>query len=95
MLWIIIFHNFTIIPLFVVISVNGLKDFFEDWTRKRSDDKENNKKALVYISQMKSFEEKLWKEILIGDIIKVKEDEFQMFYICKILKFWIMKMKRK
>ena len=36
---------------------------------------------------MKSFEEKLWKEILIGDIIKVKEDEFQMFYICKILKF--------
>ena len=63
-------------PLFVVVSVNGLKDFFEDWKRKRSDDKENNKKALVYNSQMKSFEEKLWKEILIGDIIKVKEDEF-------------------
>ena len=63
-------------PLFVVVSINGLKDFFEDWKRKRSDDKENNKKALVYNSQMKSFEQKLWKEILIGDIIKVKEDEF-------------------
>ena len=63
-------------PLFVVVSINGLKDFYEDWKRKKSDDQENNKITLIYNSQKSQFEKKLWKDILIGDIIKVNENEF-------------------
>ena len=35
-------------PLFIVVSVNGVKDFYEDWKRKKSDDKENSKNTLIY-----------------------------------------------
>ena len=63
-------------PLFIVVSVNGLKDFFEDWKRKKSDDQENNKNTFIYNYKKKSFIKKRWKDILIGDIIKVKENEY-------------------
>ena len=63
-------------PLFIVVSVNGIKDFYEDWKRKKSDDQENNKSILIYNSNNKNFSMKLWKDVLVGDIIKVKENEF-------------------
>ena len=63
-------------PLFIVVSVNGLKDYYEDWKRKKSDDQENNKNTLIYNAKKKTFVKKQWKDILLGDIIKVKENEF-------------------
>ena len=63
-------------PLFIVVSVNGVKDFYEDWKRKKSDDKENTKNTLIYNFQKRNFIKKKWKDVLIGDIIKVKEDEY-------------------
>ena len=63
-------------PLFIVVSVNGVKDFYEDWKRKKSDDKENSKNTLIYSFKKRNFVKKKWKDILIGDIIKVKEDEY-------------------
>ena len=63
-------------PLFIVVSVNGVKDFYEDWKRKKSDDKENSKNTLIYSYKKRNFVKKKWKDVLIGDIIKVKEDEF-------------------
>ena len=63
-------------PLFIVVTINGIKDFYEDWKRKKSDDKENNKKTLIYKKKKKNFIKKKWKDVLIGDIIKVKEDEY-------------------
>jgi len=63
-------------PLFIVVSVNGIKDFYEDWKRKKSDDKENSKNTLIYSYKKRNFVKKKWKDVLIGDIIKVKEDEF-------------------
>ena len=63
-------------PLLIVVSVNGLKDFYEDWKRKKSDDKENSKSALIYNAKKKNFVKKQWRDVLIGDIIKVKEDEY-------------------
>ena len=63
-------------PLFIVVSVNGVKDFYEDWKRKKSDDKENTKNTLIYSFKKKNFVKKKWKDVLIGDIIKVKEDEY-------------------
>ena len=63
-------------PLFIVVSVNGVKDFYEDWKRKKSDDQENSKNTLIYSFKKKNFIKKKWKDVLIGDIIKVKEDEY-------------------
>ena len=63
-------------PLFIVVSVNGVKDFYEDWKRKKSDDQENSKGTLIYSFNKKNFVKKKWKDVLIGDIIKVKEDEY-------------------
>ena len=63
-------------PLLIVVSVNGLKDYYEDWKRKKSDDQENNKNALIYNAKKRNFVKKQWKDILLGDIIKVKENEF-------------------
>ena len=63
-------------PLFIVVSVNGVKDFYEDWKRKKSDDKENTKNTLIYSFKKKNFVKKKWKDVLIGDIIKIKEDEY-------------------
>ena len=63
-------------PLFIVVSVNGVKDFYEDWKRKKSDDKENSKNTWIYSYKKRNFVKKKWKDVLIGDIIKVKEDEF-------------------
>ena len=63
-------------PLFIVVSVNGIKDFYEDWKRKKSDDQENSKNTLIYDSNTQNFVIKQWKDILVGDIIKVKEDEY-------------------
>ena len=63
-------------PLSVVVIVNSIKDFYEDWKRKKSDDKENTKNTLIYNFQKRNFIKKKWKDVLIGDIIKVKEDEY-------------------
>ena len=65
-----------LIPLFIVVSINGVKDFYEDWKRKKSDDKENSKNCLIYNFKKQNFIKKKWKDVLIGDIIKVKEDEY-------------------
>ena len=63
-------------PLFIVVSVNGIKDFYEDWKRKKSDDKENSKNILIYNFTKRNFVKKKWRDILVGDIIKVKEDQY-------------------
>ena len=59
-----------------MIFINGLKDFIEDYKRKKSDDEENNKLALVFDKLLNKFIFKKWAEIKLGDIIKVKKDEY-------------------
>ena len=64
-----------LIPLSVVVILNGIKDLYEDFTRKKSDNEENNKITLVYDSISKSFYPKKWKDIKLGEIVKVNNDE--------------------
>jgi len=56
----------------------------EDWKRKRSDDEENNRKCRVFNKHNSNFEEKLWRDITLGDIIKVCENEYFPADICLI-----------
>ena len=65
-----------LMPLCVVVLVNSIKDFYEDWKRKRSDDEENNRKVEVYDLDQKQFVTKKWKNIFVGNIVKIKKDEY-------------------
>ena len=60
-------------PLSVVIFLNGLKDFLEDWKRKKSDDEENFRKCRIFNPITAEFEEKHWEDIKLGNIVKVSE----------------------
>ena len=63
-------------PLSVVILVNSIKDFYEDWKRKKSDDEENNRKVEVFDLDKKDFVIKKWKNIIVGNIVKIKKNEY-------------------
>ena len=64
-----------LLPLSFVIAVNGLKDLYEDFKRKKTDKLENNSKCLVYDNISHGFITKKWCEIKLGDIIQVKNNE--------------------
>lgn len=57
------------LPLFVILIITGMKDFYEDYKRKKSDDEENNKKVNVFENGI--FVEKKWKDLRVGNIIEV------------------------
>jgi magnesium-transporting ATPase (P-type) len=59
-----------------VCAVSGTKDLFEDIKRHNADDQENNRKTQVLNTQTGVFEEKPWKEVRVGSIVKVFCDEF-------------------
>ena len=65
-----------LMPLSVVVIVNSVKDFYEDWKRKQSDDEENNRKVEVYDLDKEKFIIKKWKDIFVGNILKVKKGEY-------------------
>ena len=65
-----------LMPLLIVVSINGIKDFYEDWKRKKSDDDENNREILIFNSDLVKFEKKKWKDVTKGSIIKVNNNEF-------------------
>ena len=63
-----------LIPLTSLILLNGLKDFLEDRKRKKSDTIENENEILIYNQSSKRFVPDVWKNIKLGDIIKVKNE---------------------
>ena len=63
-------------PLMFVVFVSMLKDAFEDYKRHKSDDEENNKDCEVYDTHLRQFVTKNWKDVLVGQVIRVKSDEF-------------------
>ncbi|KAK9723743.1 hypothetical protein RND81_05G022300 [Saponaria officinalis] len=63
----------SLFPLLFVLSVTAIKDGYEDWRRHRSDRKENNREALVL--QSGRFENKKWKHIQAGEVVKIFADE--------------------
>ncbi|KRX04583.1 hypothetical protein PPERSA_04398 [Pseudocohnilembus persalinus] len=62
-------------PLALIITISMVKDFLEDWKRRKEDIKENN--HIVEVLKDGQFVEKKSKYIRIGDIIKIHEN--QMF----------------
>ncbi|KAB2010279.1 hypothetical protein ES319_D10G227500v1 [Gossypium barbadense] len=63
----------SILPLAFVLLVTAVKDAYEDYRRHRSDRIENNRLASVLVDDQ--FQEKKWKNIQVGEIIKIYANE--------------------
>ena len=63
------------VPLVVVVFISMIKDAFEDFRRHQSDGQENNAETLVYHHQTRTFQPMRWKDVHVGDVIKVAADE--------------------
>ena len=63
-----------ILPLVFIIFVTAIKDYYEDYKRKKSDREENVQRVLIY--ENGQFAKKTWKQIRVGNIIKVINSEF-------------------
>lgn len=63
-----------LIPLIMVVGVNGMKDFFEDYKRKVSDERENCSKTTKIINN--STRKVEWKEVKPGDLVRVDKNEY-------------------
>ena len=63
-----------LLPLSIVLTMSAIKDLIEDNKRKRSDNEENNRKVLKRVNG--DWHEVKWQSVLIGDILKVRQNEF-------------------
>lgn len=63
----------SILPLGFVLLVTAVKDAYEDYRRHRSDKIENNRLASVLANDQ--FQLKKWKDIVVGEIIKIHANE--------------------
>ena len=76
-------------PLAFVVGLSMIKDIYEDIMRHRSDRKENNNKVEI-CSKIEDklgnidikFRLKTWKEINVGDILRIKENQY---FPCDVL----------
>ncbi|KAF8779283.1 hypothetical protein HU200_002964 [Digitaria exilis] len=62
-------------PLCVVIVATMAKEGVEDWRRKQQDHELNNRIVKVHRGNG-NFEDTKWKDIKVGDVIKVEKDNF-------------------
>ncbi|XP_062991171.1 phospholipid-transporting ATPase VD-like [Elgaria multicarinata webbii] len=65
----------TMIPLLVVLSIIAIKDALEDCTKYKLDRKINNLVTQVYCRKAKQYKAKFWKDVHVGDIIRLSCNE--------------------
>ncbi|XP_017975348.1 PREDICTED: probable phospholipid-transporting ATPase 8 [Theobroma cacao] len=65
-----------LVPLIVVIGATMAKEGVEDWRRRLQDVEANNRKVEVYDKRSCSFRESKWKNLRVGDLVKVHKDEY-------------------
>ncbi|KAG7244929.1 hypothetical protein INR49_024326 [Caranx melampygus] len=64
-----------LIPICVIMSLTALKDAWEDFRRYQSDRKLNNTPCFIYSRKEKEFIEKRWKDVRVGDFVRVVGNE--------------------
>ncbi|KAK1280746.1 putative phospholipid-transporting ATPase 9 [Acorus gramineus] len=65
----------SVLPLVIVIGATMAKEAVEDWRRNQQDVEINNRKVLVHRGDG-TFEYTEWKNLKVGDIVKVEKDDF-------------------
>ncbi|KAL3658454.1 hypothetical protein V7S43_016587 [Phytophthora oleae] len=63
------------IPLAIVIIIDAIFAGYEDYKRHIADDLANSAKTRVYNRQLREFEEVEWRELKVGDFVKVANHE--------------------
>ena len=63
-----------LMPLCFVLSITALKDALEDLKRRKSDNEENSRKALV--RKNGDWVKTMWKDINVGDLVKIEKNQF-------------------
>ncbi|XP_008547483.1 phospholipid-transporting ATPase VD [Microplitis demolitor] len=63
------------IPVLFVLGVTAIKDFFEDRRRLASDRRVNNSMCRVYVSEFDRYAKVAWKDIKVGDIVHLSNNE--------------------
>ncbi|CBZ53064.1 putative phospholipid-transporting P-type ATPase [Neospora caninum Liverpool] len=58
-----------LIPISIIVGLSVIKEFFEDYSRHKSDEEENAKQVLVFESG--KLVEKQWREVRVGDVVKI------------------------
>lgn len=61
----------TLIPLMVVVFVDGIFQVFEDISRHRADAEANASPTLRYCRETQKFETVSWFELQVGDFVKI------------------------
>ncbi|XP_051929664.1 phospholipid-transporting ATPase VA isoform X2 [Hippocampus zosterae] len=62
-------------PVVFILSVTAIKDLWEDYRRHRSDKEINHMDCLVYSRTERRYVEKFWKEVHVGDFIRLRCNE--------------------
>uniref|UniRef100_A0A8D3DMB3 Phospholipid-transporting ATPase n=1 Tax=Scophthalmus maximus TaxID=52904 RepID=A0A8D3DMB3_SCOMX len=62
-------------PVVFILSVTAIKDLWEDYRRHRSDKEINHMDCLVYARAERRYVEKYWKEVRVGDFIRLRCNE--------------------
>ncbi|XP_062854222.1 phospholipid-transporting ATPase VA [Trichomycterus rosablanca] len=62
-------------PVVFILSVTAIKDLWEDYRRHRSDKEINHMDCLVYSRTERSYVERYWKEVRVGDFIRLRCNE--------------------
>lgn len=65
----------TMIPLLVVLMVIAIKDALEDYRRYLYDKKVNNKLVRVFCGKQKSYIDRCWKDVRVGDFVRLSCNE--------------------
>ena len=65
----------TVAPLALVVGLSMAKEALEDWKRFRQDVKVNSRGVSVHSGEG-SFVDTSWKDVRVGDIVKVEKDDF-------------------
>ncbi|KAI3844926.1 hypothetical protein MKX03_019301 [Papaver bracteatum] len=65
-----------ILPLIVMIGATMLKEAAEDWRRREQDIEVNSRKVKVFSGEDGAFYDTEWKNLRVGDIVKVEKDNF-------------------
>jgi magnesium-transporting ATPase (P-type) len=63
-------------PLIFVLSVTAVREAMEDYKRGKSDTELNFRNTLLYKADTRTFVEIFWKDVRVGDVVKVVNNEF-------------------
>ncbi|CAK8565342.1 unnamed protein product [Lathyrus sativus] len=64
-----------ILPLCIITGATMVKEGVEDWRRKKQDIEVNNRRVIFHKGD-ENFEYTEWKNLKVGNIVKVKKDDF-------------------